>query len=118
MIYRASPDVISFLNLVRECGHANPDKSEQDCLRDVVGVNDDPNNHPIVSEEWASRALFIPQWKINAFPPEIECWDDDKRSWQRGDFVIHFAGAWAHVKDIEDPRGYLMEKYRQEIVDY
>jgi mannan polymerase II complex MNN10 subunit len=30
-------------------------------------------------------------------------------------FVLHFAGAWAHVKG-EDPTGQLMQKYQREIV--
>jgi mannan polymerase II complex MNN10 subunit len=115
MIYRGDPKIISFLNLVWKCGNANPHYSEQDCIRDVVGVNDDPTTTPVVSEEWSKKFIYVPQWKINAFPKEIECWDKDKRGWQRGDFVIHFAGAWAHVTD-DDPTGYLMRKYRSEIV--
>ena len=116
MIYRGDPKIISFTNLVRKCGNANPQYSEQDCIRDVVGVNDDPTETTVVSEEWSKKFIYVPQWKINAFPKEIECWDKDNRGWQRGDFVIHFAGAWAHVTDTEDPTGYLMRKYRSEIV--
>ena len=61
---------------------------------------------------------MIPQWRINAFPEEIKCWDErdsPKRGWEKGSFVIHFAGAWAHMKR-EDPTGYLMEKYAKDII--
>jgi mannan polymerase II complex MNN10 subunit len=61
------------------------------------------------------HAMRIPQWKINAFPTEIGCYDKDKRKWERGMFVVHFAGAWAHVSG-EDPTGQLMRKYEAEIL--
>lgn len=58
---------------------------------------------------------YIPQWKINAFPEEIGCYDKHKRKWEKGMFVIHFAGAWAHVAG-EDPTGQLMSKYKGQIL--
>jgi mannan polymerase II complex MNN10 subunit len=57
---------------------------------------------------------YIPQWKMNAYPEEIGCYDEDKRKWEPGMLMIHFAGAWAHVKE-EDPTGYLMKKYGKQI---
>jgi mannan polymerase II complex MNN10 subunit len=57
-----------------------------------------------------NRAVFIPQHKMNAFPDEIPCYGRDSRVWKEGDFVVHFAGAWAHVKG-DDPYGDLMRKY-------
>lgn len=63
----------------------------------------------------AQHVHMIPQWKTNAFPEEIKCWDKDDRGWEPGTFAIHFAGAWAHVKG-EDPTGQLMRKYEGEIV--
>ena len=57
----------------------------------------------------------IPQWKLNAFPQEIACFDDSRQVWEHGTFVIHFAGAWAHVKG-DDPTGQLMKKYEHEII--
>lgn len=115
MLFRASPDVISFLNLVRECGHNIPNYSEQDCMRDLLGVSNDPNANPVVSKVWSERAVFILQHKMNAFPEEIKCIEQASRAWQRGDFVIHFAGSWAHLKE-QNPVGYLMQKYRGQIV--
>lgn len=61
------------------------------------------------------HAMRIPQWKINAFPEEIGCYDTHKKKWVKGMFVVHFAGAWAHIKS-EDPTGHLMRKYEPEIV--
>ncbi|KAJ6035976.1 hypothetical protein N7540_000255 [Penicillium herquei] len=60
-------------------------------------------------------ALAIPQWKINAFPEEIGCYDTHKKKWEKGMFVVHFAGAWAHVSG-DDPTGQLMRKYESEII--
>ncbi|KAF9699437.1 hypothetical protein EKO04_002394 [Ascochyta lentis] len=57
----------------------------------------------------------VPQWKLNAFPQEIACFDDSRQVWKHGTFVIHFAGAWAHVKG-EDPTGQLMKKYEHDII--
>lgn len=66
-------------------------------------------------EASAQRTVRIPQWKINAFPKEIACFDEAKKGWEHGSFVLHFAGAWAHVKE-DDPTGYLMRKYQHEII--
>ena len=55
------------------------------------------------------RFSMIPQHSINAFPEEIKCFDQRyKKGWEPGSFFIHFAGAWAHVKE-EDPTGKLRE---------
>ncbi|KAF2472075.1 uncharacterized protein BDR25DRAFT_324581 [Lindgomyces ingoldianus] len=61
------------------------------------------------------HAMRISQYKINAFPEEILCNDNLSKSWQKAMFVIHFAGAWAHVKE-KDPTGFLMRKYEREII--
>jgi mannan polymerase II complex MNN10 subunit len=61
------------------------------------------------------HAMRIPQWTINAFPEEIGCYDTHKMKWAKGMFVVHFAGAWAHVIG-EDPTGHLMRKYEPEIL--
>jgi mannan polymerase II complex MNN10 subunit len=63
----------------------------------------------------AETAHRVPQWKLNAFPQEIACYDDSRRVWEHGMFVLHFAGAWAHVKG-DDPTGQLMQKYQREII--
>ena len=115
MIYRSDPQILEFLDLVRKCGKANPEHSEQDCIRDVVGVNSDPKEHPVVSKKWAKRFTYVPQYKINGFPEEIGCYDKLSGAWKRGDFVIHFAGAWAHVT-MDDPTGFLMRKYEEFVI--
>ncbi|KAH8733063.1 galactosyl transferase GMA12/MNN10 family-domain-containing protein [Phaeosphaeriaceae sp. PMI808] len=63
----------------------------------------------------ADRVHVVPQWKLNAFPHEIACFDPDSKAWEHGTFVLHFAGAWAHVKG-DDPTGQLMKKYEHEII--
>lgn len=79
--------------------------SEQDAMRDLIAQN----------KESGGRTVQVPQWKLNAFPKEIACFDESDRVWEPGMFVLHFAGAWAHVKG-EDPTGQLMEKYKGEII--
>lgn len=100
-----------FLGRVREYHKANASYehqlSEQDCMRDLLFEYD--------KEYTKKHVHMIPQWKTNAFPDEIKCWDNDQRGWEVGTFVIHFAGAWAHVKG-EDPTGFLMRKYEGQIV--
>lgn len=79
--------------------------SEQDAM--VKLMKDD--------QALAATMRVVPQWKLNAFPQEIQCYDDDKKVWEHGTFVLHFAGAWAHVKG-DDPTGQLMKKYEHEII--
>lgn len=62
----------------------------------------------------ASRIHVVPQWKLNAFPEEIKCYQQPWGPWKPGQFVIHFAGAWAHVQG-DDPTGQLMQKYEGHI---
>lgn len=106
MVVRSRPSALAFLNIVRNYRDANQGLSEQDCIRDVINNN---------AHGEADQALWIPQWKMNAFPDEIKCWDKAGRGWERGMFLVHFAGAWAHLKE-EDPTGFLMRKYEKEII--
>jgi len=106
MIIRNGPRILKYLDAMRVCGRENHDKSEQDCLRDMIVTN---------RYNLKKHTLMIPQWKINAFPPEIKCLDEAQRAWERGMFVIHFAGAWAHIKE-SDPTGFLMKKYENFII--
>jgi len=106
MLVRSRPSSLAFLNRVRQYGDKNPKLNEQECIRDVINNNKNGEQ---------DQALWIPQWKINAFPEEIKCWDKHGRGWERGTFVVHFAGAWAHVK-VEDPTGFLMRKYEKQII--
>jgi mannan polymerase II complex MNN10 subunit len=106
MLVRSSPSALAFLNVVRATYDANQCASDQHCITVVVNSN---------AHGEANQTLWIPQWKINAYPEEIRCWEKANRSWERGLFMMHFAGAWAHVKD-EDPVGFLMRKYEGEII--
>ncbi|KAI5367840.1 Putative glycosyltransferase 34, nucleotide-diphospho-sugar transferase [Septoria linicola] len=80
-------------------------RSLQDCLGDMV--KEDTNNIN-------RKGTFVKQYEMNAFPPEIKC-HEDGREWQKGDFVIHMAGAWAHVEG-DDPTGRLLRKYASFVV--
>ncbi len=116
MIMRSSPDTLHFIERVRAYGEAHRDLSEQDCMRDLIEADWKVTEESKAKKGkreigWASKHVrFIPQWKINAFPEEIRCWDGSERGWEPGVFTIHFAGAWAHVH-VDDPTGFLMRKY-------
>jgi mannan polymerase II complex MNN10 subunit len=97
-------------------------------IHDVFAIHDEAKKKDKqMSEQDATvhllkdnKAIFdtvhrVPQWKLNAFPQEIACFDESHQVWEHGTFVIHFAGAWAHVKG-EDPTGQLMKKYEHEIM--
>ncbi|KAF2424229.1 hypothetical protein EJ08DRAFT_700824 [Tothia fuscella] len=107
---RATPRINKFVNAVIEYHetHATQEHqlSEQDCMRDIM----------FKEKRFLDNTHFIPQHKINAFPAEIPCFDQTKIKWEPGTFAIHFAGAWAHVHDMDDPTGYLMKKYEKEII--
>ncbi|KAJ5548849.1 hypothetical protein N7513_006083 [Penicillium frequentans] len=109
-IARSSPRSIKLLDAVRathdrEKEQSGKAMSDQDSM-DVFLKSDSP---------LAQHAMHIPQWTINAFPEEIGCYDTHKKKWERGMFVVHFAGAWAHVTG-EDPTGQLMRKYEGDII--
>lgn len=71
----------------------------------------------LMKQDPAAKAMTtsIPQWMINSFPDEIPCYEEPEIPWRRGHFLVHFAGAWAHVKG-KDPTGQLMKKYEEEII--
>jgi mannan polymerase II complex MNN10 subunit len=106
MLVRSRLSAAEFLDRVRIYNDDHRDLSEQDCIRNVVNNNANGER---------DQTLWIPQWKINAFPEEIKCWDKSGKGWERGTFMLHFAGAWAHLKE-EDPTGFLMRKYEKEII--
>lgn len=68
------------------------------------------------------KSISVLQTKLNAFPKEIPCYDErEDKAWEKGMFVVHFAGAWAHLKAEDggqhpDPVGALMRKYVDEVV--
>ena len=84
----------------------HPGATEQDAVKALIAANENNCN---------AHIQVVPQWKINAFPEEIHCYDEAKKSWERGMFVVHFAGAWAYLKE-EDPYGILMRKYKDQVV--
>ena len=89
-------------NEKNEEGH---DLSEQDAMARLIASD----------KASAARTKQVVQWKLNAFPQEIACFDEANKVWEPGMFIIHFAGAWAHVKG-DDPTGQLMKKYRDHII--
>jgi len=112
-LVRANPRSLEFVDLVRQAYLRNA-QSEQDCMRDVLF----PANNE--QSAYAGRFAMMPQKSINAFPEEIECWEKNAEGvevgkWEREDFVVHFAGAWAWVRE-KDATGVLMQKYKGMVV--
>lgn len=105
MLIRSTPRLLPFFTKVWKCGEKPGGPSEQDCIRDVLES----------SPQERLRAKWIPQKKINSFPEEIDCFDENKLPWSPGDFVVHFAGAWAHLKGKakKDPYGVMMRKFNE-----
>ena len=101
MIMRSSPLLTNLISSVRQCGRDHPDKNEQDCIKDILYKTELGKKH----------ALWVPQDEINAFSPEIPCYDEGGSGWRVGRFVVHFAGAWAHLHGYKDVTGMLMRKY-------
>jgi mannan polymerase II complex MNN10 subunit len=108
-IVRSHERSIKFLHDVYDIhahGKATEDNlSEQDAMAKLIKTD----------KTSGDRTVQVPQWKLNAFPDEIACFDESRQVWKPGTFVIHFAGAWAHVKG-EDPTGQLMRKYQGQII--
>ena len=109
MIYRNHPRLLDFVHRVKKCGERSNHPSDQDCILEVVQAN---------KRGEKDRVVFIKQWKMNAFPAEIPCYeDDDGRKWEPGMFVLHVAGAWAHMpEDKENAKNILLQKYAKDIV--
>lgn len=127
MLVRSHPRAIEFLNHVRRYHdhqrEAFPDRliSEQDCIREILLPDTAPAEaEPLPdSKRFATIAKWIPQKKINAFPEDIPCWDKEQKGWESGDLVVHFAGAFAHVKEEAakgDEVGWLMRKYKDKTI--
>ncbi|KAI9016124.1 hypothetical protein DFJ74DRAFT_679540 [Hyaloraphidium curvatum] len=99
-------------------------------LREMIRYHDerDPTSneqgvlHTFLSTNYlgiADSTVFVDQHLINAYPPEIPC-QRDKRPWQKGDFLLHVAGASYYPMLLpEVPRAEkakkLMEKYYREV---
>ncbi|KAI9830413.1 MAG: hypothetical protein M1826_004836 [Phylliscum demangeonii] len=109
MIFRAHERLLPFLQRTWKCGKSAKGLSEQDCISQLI----EKNQH-----QEAEKAVFIKQWKMNAFPEEIPCYDDDQRHWEPGMFVVHVAGAWAYMPEHKDEaKNILMQKYAKYIGD-
>ena len=110
MLMRSTPWAVQLLRETWSCGEVEsaPGRhfTEQDCLLRLIEKN-------VVHAR--DKSVMVRQWRMNAFPEEIPCYDDGETHWEEGMFVVHFAGAWAHVKG-EDPTGDLMRKYLQFVV--
>ncbi|KAA8616813.1 Glyco-transf-34 domain containing protein [Pyrenophora tritici-repentis] len=104
-IARAHDRSLGFVRRALEL-HDDPQQSysEQDAM--VQLLKEKPYMH---------RNVVAPQSKLNAYPEEIKCFEDPDGQWKPGYFVIHFAGAWAHVEG-EDPTGQLMNQYEDKIL--
>jgi hypothetical protein len=50
-----------WLQVVRKYGMEHRDLSEQDCIRDVT-----------LKEGHGEKAVYVPQYKMNSFPSEIQ----------------------------------------------
>ncbi|OCK76036.1 glycosyltransferase family 34 protein [Lepidopterella palustris CBS 459.81] len=108
-IVRSHSRSIFFLNHIRDLHDREQRKgnslNDQESMRDFLKSEDALVRH----------AHRVPQWMLNAFPEEIKCYDDYNRGWEKGAFLVHFAGAWAHVEG-DDPTGELMRKYEGEVI--
>ncbi|KAF4240821.1 hypothetical protein CNMCM8980_004933 [Aspergillus fumigatiaffinis] len=107
MLFRSTPRALAFLSRTEACRYdplpgLGEHPSEQDCMLQLI----EENQH---GEQ--EQVLYIPQWKMNAFPEEIPCYDQDNKMWEPGMFVVHFAGAWAHMPNRTDAKADLFEKY-------
>jgi mannan polymerase II complex MNN10 subunit len=122
MIIRGTASALVTLEAVIAYGEEHTAITEQDAFRQVInekGMSQYPFSQTSRVEggdKAAKKAVvMIPQYKINAYPEEIGCLDEHKRTWQPGMFVMHFAGAWAHIKE-KDAYGWMMRKYEGSVV--
>ncbi|BFZ65428.1 hypothetical protein YB2330_006594 [Saitoella coloradoensis] len=107
-------------------GKEGEEGSEQDAMqRTLIDLGEIPGPYPRPGPKTPSpptldpRHVWMPdQHKLNAYPDEIGCVQDGSRQWRRGDWILHFPGAWAYLgKGVEDPYGVLMRKYEGRVVD-
>ncbi|KXT07951.1 hypothetical protein AC579_3910 [Pseudocercospora musae] len=117
VLFRSSPWIIDFLakwssryGAICPQNGAEPLCNEQEILRDMLAVN---------AEGARDHTVIVPQKWMNSYAEEINRFLDPKdegRVWEKGDFVIHFAGASWWLRENVDPVGELMRKYG-EMVD-
>jgi mannan polymerase II complex MNN10 subunit len=111
MLFRSNPRVSAFLTRALACRDEGlPDKdnpNEQHCF-----------NHLLKENQYgeAERVVFAPQWTMNAYPEEMPCYDEFKRKWEPGMFVVHFAGAWVWITNVTDAKGELFNRYHRRVV--
>lgn len=117
VIFRSSPWIIDFITkwssrygTICPQNEAEPLCNEQEILRDMLAIN---------AEGVRDHTVIVPQRWMNSYAEEVNQYLDPKdegRVWERGDFVIHFAGASWWLKEEEDPVGMLMRKYHEMVV--
>ncbi|ODQ49669.1 hypothetical protein SAICODRAFT_32315 [Saitoella complicata NRRL Y-17804] len=107
-------------------GKEGEEGSEQDAMqRTLIDLGEIPGPYPRPGPNTPSpptlhpRHVWMPdQHQLNSYPDEIGCVQDGSRQWRRGDWILHFPGAWAYLgKAVEDPYGVLMRKYEGRVVD-
>jgi hypothetical protein len=79
---RATPRTAKFVDAVIDYHNTNATQehqlSEQDCMRDIM----------FKQKRFTENYVFIPQYKLNAFPQEIKCFDKYKKGWAPGTFMV------------------------------
>jgi mannan polymerase II complex MNN10 subunit len=122
MIIRGTPSALATLEAVIAHGGENTKISDQEAFLQVInekGMSQYPFSKKSRVEGGNIAAkkpiVMIPQYKINAYPEEIGCLDENEMAWKPGMFVMHFAGAWAHIKE-KDAYGWMMRKYADKVV--
>ncbi|CAE7000514.1 hypothetical protein CFE70_001015 [Pyrenophora teres f. teres 0-1] len=126
----SSPDEVDFI-FSHDCNGLNlgsfiaraHDRSLE-FFRRALELHDDPQQsyseqdamvQLLKEKPYMDRNIVASQSKLNAYPEEIKCFENPDGQWKPGYFVIHFAGAWAHVEG-EDPTGQLMNQYEDKIL--
>jgi len=87
MLFRNTDWTRSFLDTVWARRHT-PSQSEQDIMRVLLEENDEFG-------EGNKHLLRVPQYKLNSYPDEIKCIENEKGPWRKGkwepgDWIIHF----------------------------
>ena len=128
MFARARESTARLIDEIIQFGLENMEYTEQDALREIMGPRNlvmeslsgvpSRGEYTMPLQKYNTRKpviAIIPQWKANAFPREIKCLDKSQRAWEHGMFMVHFAGAWAHIKE-DDAYGWFMRKYESEVI--
>jgi mannan polymerase II complex MNN10 subunit len=124
MIMRGTPSALATIEAVIALGEENTEISDQEAFLRVIDGKEMaqyPFSRTSLEEKSGNNkaakkpVVMIPQYKINAYPEEIHCYDEHERKWEPGMFVMHFAGAWAYIEE-NDAYGWMMRKYEAGVV--